>query len=96
MVQSNILVDNLETAKLSDFGISLRIDYPNLQFENDVCTYRYSAVESMNPYGDRPITTAMDVWAYAMTALEVRHEYNLSSFHKLIIVLGSDRKKTLR
>lgn len=79
-MQSNVLVDSLEIAKLTDFGISYRIGHPNLQFENDVGTYRYSAVEAMDPYGDRPITVAMDVWAFAMTVLEVRRECDLSSF----------------
>ena len=48
-VQSNVLVDDLWTAKLVDFGVSYRIGYPNLQLENDAGTYRYSAVESMDP-----------------------------------------------
>ncbi|KAF7968619.1 hypothetical protein HWV62_30013 [Athelia sp. TMB] len=72
---SNILINDEREASISDFGLSRLLQYTGFTTKVVGGTYRWMAFELVNPENDEEeepaITTATDVWAFAMTVLEI-------------------------
>jgi serine/threonine protein kinase len=76
-LQSNILIDDNGGANITDFGLSRILEASGFTTKTAAGTYRYMAPELYSDCeeddGYLPrATVATDVWAYSMTAIEVR------------------------
>ncbi|KAG8903323.1 hypothetical protein FRC01_009242, partial [Tulasnella sp. 417] len=67
---SNILINDDGRAVLSDFSLAKAavVGARNTQINLQVNVFRYQALEVIS---DEPISTASDVWSWAMTSLEI-------------------------
>jgi serine/threonine protein kinase len=75
--KTNILVNDKGEALLCDFGLARLLEYSGCTTDNIVGTARWMAPELIvsGPVLKLPqVTTCTDVWAFAMTALEVSHQ----------------------
>ncbi|KAH0829093.1 kinase-like domain-containing protein, partial [Lanmaoa asiatica] len=74
-LQGNILISDGGQAVLADFGLSIVLEMSGFTTKNTPGTLRYMApellAESTTSAATRP-TTATDVWAFGITATEVR------------------------
>jgi serine/threonine protein kinase len=81
-LQVNILIVNAHQARIGDFGSARLEDDPN---ESAIGTPRWMAPVLHDPYADDPLTSrASDVWAFALTVLEVTsfiYLYNKFSYY---------------
>ena len=61
-------------ASITDFGLSRILEVSGFTTKSISGTYRWMAHELLAPEGDNipKVTAASDVWAFAMTVLEVR------------------------
>lgn len=82
--QVNVLISDDGAACLSDFGLSRILQTSGFTTKNVAGTYRWMALELLDPVvrddgeSDCLATTASDVWALAMTILEVSQHSNLA------------------
>jgi serine/threonine protein kinase len=75
--QSNILINGNGEASLADFGLSRILEKSGFTTRTTSGTWRYMALELVSPPGGEyedfipRVTAATDVWAFAMTVVEV-------------------------
>lgn len=67
---TNILMNDRLEASLTDFGISRILEMSGFTTKTMSVTWRYAAPELLDNEEPR-VTAATDVWAFAMTVLEV-------------------------
>ena len=75
-LQSNIVINDEGKASLIDFGLSLTLQATGFTTPMSSCTLRYLAPERVNFANVEDatvprVTKEADVWAFAMTVLEV-------------------------
>lgn len=67
---TNILMNDRLEASLTDFGLSRILEMSGFTTKTMSVTWRYAAPELLDNEEPR-VTAATDVWAFAMTVLEV-------------------------
>jgi len=73
---SNVLINDIGRACLADFGLSRILGESGFSTKTESGTWRYMAHELITPCGQEeelnpPVTAATDVWAFAMTVIEI-------------------------
>jgi serine/threonine protein kinase len=68
-LQKNILINDNGEACITDFGVARAVECSG--FTTIAGSYRWMAPEFFDEISS--LTTAVDVWAFAMTVLEVGH-----------------------
>jgi hypothetical protein len=81
--QSNVLIDGAEHARICDYGLAFIIEPSEFTSIKTAGACRWTAPEIMNPPEDAPpfnnslalFTTESDIYAFAMTVLEVYNTF---------------------
>jgi len=99
----NVLVNDQGEASVVDFGLSRILETPGFTTKTESGTWRWMAYELLSSCGGEgeefnpPVTKETDVWAFAMTVVEVgicsildqqAHTNLLVDSHKLQAVLS--------